>query len=373
MQVETVAGGDCRDAGNVVGATYAGAADAGDDAGWQQPGRLVRDDCRLKCGEVHAVQWAARSDAHEILLADARHPDGAVDRGMDLTGAIDAHWRLAGQAVAVALPTERALAHHQDRGKRGGRSRILDNAGKTAGKAERLAHPVDHARLKLGGGRRRLPQHALCGHGRDEVFRDHRYQRRIGGEIGEEARMLPMRHAGHDLLLEIGEDLLHRLGRFRRRRGDLCKNIAGLRLRPHRPLAQRLAIGDAPFGSLCGPVAEFVGVHEGSLARLCLMMQSLAEISAQGVSEKSAQRSFRFGNAIKQQLRAAGRLRAPPHNWRARLSGLKESPDKNSSKTPDGVERSKVPLSVGRSSTPNGKPGGRVIPSPPAQSVLVGY
>ena len=144
------------------------------------------------------------------------------------------------------------------------RRRILDDAGKAFRQAERLAHPVDDPRFEFGGRRRGLPQHALRGHRRDQVFGDHRDGRRIGREIGEEARMLPVRHAGHDLLLEIGEDPLHRLRRFRRRRVDAAEDLAGSTCGRTGRSRSVVAVVGAPVGRRLRPVAEIVAVHASS-------------------------------------------------------------------------------------------------------------
>ena len=56
MQIEPVPPGHGGDGGDIVGAADAGAADAGDDAGRQQPGRPVGDDRRLERGGIHAAQ-----------------------------------------------------------------------------------------------------------------------------------------------------------------------------------------------------------------------------------------------------------------------------------------------------------------------------
>ena len=141
------------------------------------------------------------------------------------------------------------------------RCRILDHAGKAFRQPERLAQPVDHFRLELGGCRRGLPEHALRRHHRDQIFGNDRDGRGIGREIGEEARMLPVRHAGHDGLFEIGEDRLHRLGRLGRRWRDLRGDVAGRGVGAHRPVAQARAIVGAPVGRPVRPRTKLVPIQ----------------------------------------------------------------------------------------------------------------
>ena len=149
----------------------------------------------------------ADRELDQIVLADAGHPDRAVDRGVHLVGAIDAQ-RASARPGPVLLPSQSSA-----------RSRMVSTAASVADEAESWITPEKPSgrpsawrsqsiilRLELGRRRRGLPQHALRGHRRDQIFGHDRDRRGIGREIGEEARMLPMRHARHDRLLEIGED-----------------------------------------------------------------------------------------------------------------------------------------------------------------------
>ncbi|WP_245268485.1 hypothetical protein [Mesorhizobium sp. WSM2561] len=261
MQIEAVPFRHRGDAGDIIGAAGAGAADAGDDAGRQHARLPVGDDSRFQSCDIHGAEAAGNRNAHEIVLTDARHPDRPVDGGVDLIGRIDAQYRLALQALLVALPVERALAHGQHGGERRRRCRILHDAGKPFRQAERLTHPVDDARLEFGRCRRSLPEHALRGHNRDQIFGHHRDRCGIGREIGEEARMLPMRHAGQDFALEVGEDCLHRFAMFRRRDVDASGDFARLDERPHRPFAKCAPVVGTPFGRAQRPFPEFVAIH----------------------------------------------------------------------------------------------------------------
>ena len=80
-------------------------------------------------------------------------------------------------------------------------------AGRAESRRERqqLLHPVEHQRLDLGARRRRDPAHALDPEpGRRQLAED-RGVRDVGGEVGEELRMLPMRQAGHDDRAQVVE------------------------------------------------------------------------------------------------------------------------------------------------------------------------
>ena len=180
---------------------------------------------------------------------------------MHLCRAIDPQARLARQPRLVALPIKRAFAHCQHGTKRGGTGAALDHPGEAIRQADRLTHPIANAGLQLRRCRRGLPKHALRRDGRDEIFRQHRDRRGIGGKIGKEAGVLPMGHAGHESLFEIVEDRLHRLGPFGRGIGQGGKHRAGGHLRAHRAVAQTRVVIGGPIGGAAAPSSELLPIH----------------------------------------------------------------------------------------------------------------
>src|SRR5262249_60703427 len=104
---------------------------------------------------------------------------------------------------------------------------------------------------RLGGGRARLPAHALRAEPRrDEVGEDRR-EARVRREVGEEAWMVPVRDAGQDVAFELVERarelpaLARRLGR------EAGLDLAG------RDAAHDRALGD-PLAVVGDPVDELV-------------------------------------------------------------------------------------------------------------------
>ena len=83
-------------------------------------------------------------------------------------------------------------------GERCRRRRILDDAGEAcpADRAPGAASRSSAFRVRWRPARSATA--CIAPHGADEILGHHRGRRGIGGEIGEEARMLPMRHAGQD-------------------------------------------------------------------------------------------------------------------------------------------------------------------------------
>ena len=76
--------------------------------------------------------------------------------------------------------------------------------------------------LTLSAGRQHLGENARV-RGRD-------------GEVGEKARMIPMRQRGNDGALEILEDRVHRFAVIGRVRGQAIHQVARLHVRQHRIL-----------------------------------------------------------------------------------------------------------------------------------------
>ncbi len=80
------------------------------------------------------------------------------------------------------------------------------------GEVEQLAHPVEHQRLDLGARRGRDPAHALHAEPGGQQLAEDRRVGRVGREVGEEARVLPLRQPGHDDPVDVGHHRVERLG-----------------------------------------------------------------------------------------------------------------------------------------------------------------
>src|SRR3954463_14885741 len=89
MNIEAMTSGHLANGRDIVRASDAGAADACHDAGRQQPGFAVRNDGYLQRRRIETAPFTADRYSHQIVLTDAGDPDRAVDRGVDLSGAVD--------------------------------------------------------------------------------------------------------------------------------------------------------------------------------------------------------------------------------------------------------------------------------------------
>ena len=116
-----------------------------------------------------------------------------------------ARWSAASSAVKVAVDAVSWMTPPPGRAA----------AGRLLGQAERLGQPVDDDLLDLGDRRAGGPDHPLRADAAGEQVAEDRGRRRVGREVGEEARVLPVRQAGHDDLVEVGEQGVERLARPR--------------------------------------------------------------------------------------------------------------------------------------------------------------
>ena len=157
------------------------------------------------------------------------HPRRLLDRRVRVLG--------AGDGVAAG-----DVARRDQRGERGRRGRVLDVPVPAVREPEQLPRPVGRAQLELGRGRRGAPEDRdLVQRRRDQLGEDPR----LGGgdgEVGEEARVLPVRERRDDQLVEVAEDVRERLAASR--------------------AARRGASRDSSPGSTCASTGQLVDALE---------------------------------------------------------------------------------------------------------------
>ena len=142
---------------------------------------------------------------------------------------------------------------------RGG-GRVLDVAVPAFGEAEQLSHPVCDAQLELRRGRGSAPDERDLVQRRGEQLGQNRRLRRGDGEVGEEARALPVRHGRQEKLVEVAQDVGELLRLLGSRRRQLCRQLAGLDLRKHRQVADPLEVARRPLergGAVLPEIAHF--------------------------------------------------------------------------------------------------------------------
>ena len=73
--------------------------------------------------------------------------------------------------------------------------------------------------------------------------------------------MLPVRQAGHDDAIEVGEHGGERFGLLGRMRGQLRPHPAGIDRRLHRPVGYRLPVVGDPINDCPALTAESLGIE----------------------------------------------------------------------------------------------------------------
>ena len=117
---------------------------------------------------------------------------------------------------------------------------------KCCGQPEQVDEPVEDMRLDLRHGRARRPQHPLRTEpGRDQLGEDRR-PRRVGREVREPARRLPVRDARQDDLVEVAQQRGERLGLLGRRVGQPPRISPGFTVEHDRQLAAHAPCSPRP-------------------------------------------------------------------------------------------------------------------------------
>ena len=159
------------------------------------------------------LEPVVRRDPDEAAAPEAERHAGLLDRRVGLGRGVDAHRR----ATIAARPASRAPAQGDERRRRG---RVGDEPVERIRQAERLAQPADDDPLELGRDRRRPPEHRVLAERRGQHLAEDPGPGRGRREVGQEARVLPVRRVRLDEPAVVVEDRPDRLGRFGRGRGN---------------------------------------------------------------------------------------------------------------------------------------------------------
>ena len=223
-------------------------AGLGDRRDWIDGHRGGRADGRDDSACVLEVeQLGPQSEVvvrRDLAQLELEQPARLVDRGVGVRGADD-------DAMARLV-----VASGRERGERRGRRRVLDVAVPARRQAEELREPVHDVQLELGRRRRRPPQDPDRVQRRDqELGQDPRLRRRVR-EVGEEARVLPVRDAGEDDLLDVAQNRRERLRPLGRRRRQLRADLTRRHLCEHGQLGKPFEVRRDPFDGGRSVLAE---------------------------------------------------------------------------------------------------------------------
>ena len=268
VQPQALVRAEAGDGVDRVDAGGRGGAHRGDHRQRGHAARAVgRDRLPQRVGP-HA-ELRVRRDPGQRVVAESERHDRLVDRRMRLFGGVDA------QRPEVRAPGQppRADAGHRPvpgRGQRvqaGDGRRVVDDPLERVGQAEKLPQPAQRHLFELGRGGRRPPQHRLHVQGGRQELGEHPGGGARDGEVGEEARVVPVGDAGQDDPLEVAEDLVERdagRGRGRRQRAaHRARRTAG---------EDRIALGVVqvagyPVDEGVAVPAERLGVHVAEARR----------------------------------------------------------------------------------------------------------
>ena len=217
----------------------------------------------------HRERCVVRHDA-QAIRTDAGDPEALLDAGMGLRRRITDQPRRI--AIGVDGAARDAPARSQDRRQRRFAGGSVDHPTASRARraevlrqAEQLVHPVDHQRFDLRARRARDPAHALHPEaGRQQVPEDCGV-RRVGGEVGEEAGVLPMGQARHDHALGVGHHRVEAVGRRGRVLLELGTNFAGLHCRRHSLLLDVLDVVSDPVDQLVAMLLEILRSHAATV------------------------------------------------------------------------------------------------------------
>ena len=185
---------------------------------------------------------------------------------MRLIGAVH---RDGGHVAASGEPfrahvRDRRLARRHERMHRRDRRRVVDDAFECPGQPDQLAQPAERHLFELGRGGRRAPQHRLLIERGGQEIGEHAGSAAGDREVRHEARMIPVREAGHEHAFEVAHDLLERLGIFRRLRRERIDDVARPHAREDRVLVGVFQVVRDPVDERVAVFTEIVGVQSTS-------------------------------------------------------------------------------------------------------------
>ena len=230
----------------------------------------VAHDGALQHVGAHA-EIAVTGDVHHVLEAEPERHHRLVDRRVRMLAAVDTQARQVrtpGHAALADAERGIALARGGERVERADGGGVGDHAEPAVAHAEELAQPVGDDLLEFGGHGRRAPEHAVeVQRGGDHLAEDAGHRRRVG-EVGQEAWVVPVRRAGQDDAVEVGDDVVERLRRGRRRLGQLGANGARRGRREHIVLLDVAQVGGNPVGQVVRVSGELLWREVGGVGHI---------------------------------------------------------------------------------------------------------
>ncbi len=130
-----------------------------------------------------------------------------------------------------------------------------------SGRQSHWRSQVEGDLFELSGGGSAFPEHTVDVEGGAEHFSQDPGRGCGYGEIGEEARVIPVGEGWNDEALEVLEDDIHGFGLFGRAGGELVDEVAGLHVGEHGVIAGVGEVVGDPVDDFVAVLAELVRSH----------------------------------------------------------------------------------------------------------------
>ena len=203
-----------------------------------------------------------RRDPAQGALAQAEGHHRLVVRRVRLLGRVDAIRRQAAAREAQRADVRHGrLPRRRQRVQGGDGGGVVDHAFELGRQPEQLPQPAERHLFQLGRRRRRAPEHGLHVQGARQQLRQHAGRAAGDGEVGEEAGMVPVRDAGQEDALEVGEDGVERLAGLRGGRRELRADLPRPGAGQHGVAVVLTEVGRDPVDEVAPVTPELVRRH----------------------------------------------------------------------------------------------------------------
>ena len=253
--------GDIADGVHRIDAGSGRGANRRHHAEWLFPRAPVGLHGLTECLHVHPESFI-HADLADVVLSDPERQAGLLHRQVGMLG--DVHHQIA-TAAASARVRINHFPRSGNRVQRAHRRGVINDAKELRRQAEPLPEPSQRHLLQFGQSRAGLPDHAVGVQSRRQHFPQ---DSRLGGrnsEVGQESRMIPMRHGGDNQSPEIVQHTVHRFALLGRGRGKLVHQIPRLDCRQNRIVADIFKIIRDPIDHFISVASKVLIVHLAQL------------------------------------------------------------------------------------------------------------
>ncbi len=204
-------------------------------------------------------------DVTDVVAAESGQQRRLIHRTVAVRRRIDHQrscFRLQSAAIQAEIGGALASAEQCHQGA-SGRS-VLNHAAPLRRQASHPAHPIGHDLFDFGERGTGLPGEAEDSEASGDVIAEDAGEFAVRRKVTEETGMLPVREAGHDDPVEIGQDCIEGFGRLRRVGRQRCLDLAGRGPRHHGAFGDGGAVVGNAVDDLVAEAAKLFGRHSPS-------------------------------------------------------------------------------------------------------------